>query len=223
MANITGIMLNWKREANVVRIVAGWRESGIIRDGIVWNNNPAAPFTHDWANVITATRNLGLYTRFAAASLALDECLLIQDDDLALPRESLARLYEEWQADPDVLHGVFGRAPKADGGYARNLRGETETPVVLTRVLLARREYAGEFFRHAPRFDAIQRNGVPYGNGEDIIFSYCAMRASGRLNRLHRVAVQELPAPHAVHAINWNAHVAHRTRLMRACEAWLRA
>jgi len=47
-------------------------------------------------------------------------------------------------------------------------------------------------------------------------------QASGRLNRVHRVAVNELPAPHSIHGRNWKGHVAHRTRLLRACEAWLK-
>lgn len=31
----------------------------------------------------------------------------------------------------------------------------------------------------------------------------------------------ELPASHSIHGRNWQAHINHRTRLLRACEAWL--
>ena len=129
---------------------------------------------------------------------------------------------DAWNDDPDIIHGVFGRAPKPNGSYARNIGGDAESPIVLTRVLVAHRRYASQFFQVAPTFDAVQRDGKPAGNGEDIIFSYVAMSQSGRLNRVHRVAVNELPAPHSIHGRNWKGHVAHRTRLLRACEAWLK-
>lgn len=219
---ITGIILNWKRPVNVQRIVAGWIAGGIVTEAIVWNNNPDAPLRPiAGAKVINAGQDLGLYSRFAAACLAQHECLLIQDDDLELPPASLATLHAAWQADPNVIHGVFGRTPKPDGSYARNVQGDAEVPVALTRVLFAHRRYAARFFEVVPRFAELQREGRPAGNGEDIIFSYTARKASGRLNRVHRVAVTELPAPHSIHGRNWQAHINHRTRLLRACEAWL--
>ncbi|MCA9270488.1 MAG: glycosyltransferase [Planctomycetales bacterium] len=222
MNQVTGVILNWKRPTNVARILSGWQASGIVNEAIVWNNNPAATFRHPWANVVNAAQDMGLYTRFAAACLARHDCVLIQDDDLELPAESLRALVDAWQDDPDIIHGVFGRAPKPDGSYARNIGGDADSPVVLTRVLVAHRRYASQFFQVAPAFDDIQQGGKPVGNGEDIIFSYVARKASGRLNRVHRVAVNELPAPHSIHGRNWKGHVAHRTRLLRACEAWLK-
>ena len=221
---ITGVLMNWRRPANVARIVAGWHAGGIVTEAIVWNNNPDPKFALPLglpAKVISTRQDLGLYTRFAAACLAANECVLIQDDDLELSVESLRRLHEGWQGDPDVLHGVFGRAPKWDGSYAKNIVGNGNVPVVLTRVLLAHRRYAAEFFAVAPAFEAIQRDGRPCGNGEDIILSYTARSASGRLNRVHGIPVHELPAPHAIHGRNWAAHIAHRSRLLNACEAWL--
>ncbi|MEX2139798.1 MAG: hypothetical protein WD894_11090 [Pirellulales bacterium] len=221
-AGITGVVLNWKRSPNVTRIVNCWRESDLVTEAIVWNNNPDEIVRHDWAKVINAQQDLGLYTRFAAACLAQNECVLVQDDDLELPVESLRALYEFWQRDSTILHGIFGRAPKPDGAYAQDLRHDGEAPIVLTRVLLAHRRYFGAFFEFSPAFDAIQRDARPSGNGEDIIFSYTVMRHSGRLNRTHRLPVAELPAPHSIHGRDWKSHVAHRTRLLRACEAWLK-
>jgi len=222
MNEVTGVILNWKRPTNVARILGAWQASGILTEAIVWNNNPAATFRHHWAKVVNAAQDMGLYTRFAAACLANNDCVLIQDDDLELPTKSLRALLDAWQSDPDIIHGVFGRAPKPDGSYARNIGSDTDSPIVLTRVLVAHRRYASRFFQVAPTFDDVQQGGKPAGNGEDIIFSYAAMRESGRLNRVHRIKVNELPAPHSIHGRNWNAHVAHRSRLLRACEIWLK-
>lgn len=221
MSGITGILLNWKRPENVTRIVRAWRESNIVTEGIVWNNDATFLYKDDWAKVVNGNTDLGLYTRFAAACLASHRCVLIQDDDLLVPDQSLKDLHNAWVGEPDVLHGIFGRAPKDDGSYARNVMGNAEAPIVLTRVLLADRCYAAEFFLHAPRFEHIQQHGHPRGNGEDILFNYVVQRCSGRLNRTHDVSVKELPAPHAIHGRDWKCHVEHRTKLMHACEAWL--
>jgi len=222
MNNVTGVILNWKRPTNVARILSGWQAGGVVSEAIVWNNNPAATFRHQWANVINAAQDMSLYTRFAAACLASNDCVLIQDDDLELPVESLRSLVDAWQIDSNIIHGVLGRAPKPDGSYARNIGGHAESPIVLTRVLVAHRRYASKFFQVAPAFADVQQGGKPAGNGEDIIFSYVAMSESGRLNRVHRLAVRELPAPHSIHGRNWKGHVTHRTRLLRRCEAWLK-
>ena len=219
MSGITGVVLNWTRPDNVVQIVNGWRDSGII-EGIVWNNNSAAPLVLDgWAQVINASEDFGLYTRFAAASMARNECVLIQDDDICLPPKSIASLYAAWQSDPDILHGIFGRMPDAFGRYLIEDRIEASVPIVLTRALLAHRRYALQFFEFAPAFEELQRRGRPYGQGEDIIFSYAVMRRSGRLNRVHRLPVVELPSPNAINLRNRREHLAHRTLIMRACIA----
>ncbi len=221
MNGITGVILNWKRPTNVARILSSWKTGGIVDEAIVWNNNKDVTFRDDWASVVNTNEDMGLYTRFAAASLARNDCVLIQDDDLEVPVESLQVLFDAWRADPEIVHGVFGRAPKSDGSYARNIGGNADSPIVLTRILLAHRRYASRFFQVAPTFDELQREGRPAGNGEDIVFSYVARHASGRLNRVHLVPLTELPAPHSIHGRNWKAHVKHRTRLLKACEQWL--
>lgn len=222
MPSLTGVILNWKRADNVRRILSGWQEASLVEHAIVWNNNPAIYFRHPWAKAINSSEDLGLYTRFAAACLAPTEAVLIQDDDVLLPPASIDRLAEEWHREPDRLHGVFGRGPRPeDGSYAAKFRGDHDVPIALTRALVGARRYAAEFFATAPQFAELQSGSSPPGNGEDIIFSYVAMRHSGRPNRVHDVEVTELPAPHSIWERDRTDHMAHRTALMRACQAWL--
>jgi UDP:flavonoid glycosyltransferase YjiC (YdhE family) len=221
MTPLTAVILNWARPENVLRIVNAWQSGGQVAEAIVWNNCADRALTHDWARTINAGQDMGLYSRFAAACLARHDAVLIQDDDLELPAPSLAALIEAWRADPDIIHGVFGRAPKPDGSYARRINGDAEAPIILTRALIVHRRHLSRFFAVAPSFEAVQRHAKPSGNGEDILFSYVVRQASGRLHRTHAVAVNELPAPDPIHRRNGDAHQAHRTRMLRGCEDWL--
>ena len=123
----------------------------------------------------------------------------------------------------NLFGGIFGRAPRRDGSYARAIRGNAECPVVLTRALLTHRSNIAEFFRIAPIFDEIQRDSSPAGNGEDIIFSYVVRNRSGRLNRIHAVPKIELDDTDSLNGRDRAGHIAHRSRLMRACAVWLKA
>ena len=223
MSGVSAVVLNWKRPANVHLILDSWRASGLIDQAIVWNNNPDTDFRHDWATVVNASPDLGLYTRFAAVALAAHPTVLVQDDDVHLPSSTISALLDAWTAQPRILHGLFGRGPRNDGSYARDLEGDQPAPIILTRALVTQRRHAARFFHAAPLFEHLQTGSTPQGNGEDIIFSYAVRHWTRRLHRVHALAREELPAADAIHQRDWGAHVAHRTRLMQAGEAWLAA
>jgi hypothetical protein len=223
---ITAVMLSWKRPGNLPRIVESWQQVPEITERIIWNNNPDVKLADLGATVISASQDLGLYSRFAAGGLARNGAVLMQDDDLLLPPATIRRLLSEWQRDPDILHGIFGRKARPDGSYdPRNVlaRGGQSRDVllVLTRALVFRREYCGDFLGDVrTHFDPIQSSSRPYGNGEDILLNFLARKRTGRLNRIHPVPWKELPGPHAIYKRGGHYH--HRTQLLRACEAWLR-
>jgi hypothetical protein len=221
---MTGVILNWRRPENVAVIVQQWLASGVVDEAIVFNNRAAEPLAPvgplaDARIVNAAVDNVfGLHARFSAALHARNRCVLIQDDDLLLPAATLDTLGAHWEADPAVIHGLFGRNPRADGGYATSVElREASVEVVLTRALVVDREYIPEYFRHFRRFDLDR--GDPPGNGEDIVFSYVVALLSGRRHRVHALPVYALPAPHAVQHLR--GHRRHRDRVMRACRAWL--
>ena len=223
---ITAVMLSWKRPGHLPQIVKSWQQVPEITERIIWNNNPDVKLADLGATVISASQDVGLYSRFAAGGLARNRTILMQDDDLLLPHATIRRLVSEWQREPDILHGIFGREPRPDGSYdPRNIlaRGgqSRNVPIVLTRAVVFRREYCGDFLGDVrPHFDPIQDSSRPYGNGEDILLSFLARKRTGRLNRIHPVSWKELPGPHAIY--KRRGHNQHRTELLRACEAWLR-
>ena len=214
-------MLNWKRPENVAAIVAGWRANPLIDKGIVWNNSSSGlpPFTPGDDVVLVAPGcNVGLNGRFFAASMIEHECVLVQDDDLELPPETVNRLHEAWKANPEIIHGLFGRRPSPDGSYNFRNAPSGECPIVLTGAAVVSRLNVCRMLMHLPEFAAIQSAGQPKGNGEDIIFSYVVRLYSGRMNRVHRLPMKPLPAPEAIS--RWSGHAKHRTCVLRACEDW---
>lgn len=218
---ISSMLLNWKRPANSRQIISGWEQSSLITEVFVWNNDIATSVRTLNASALTvdASANAGVYPRFLLPCLATNECVLIQDDDLLIPEDTIARLYCHWKRDPYVIHGIFGRNRRSDGTYGAAVLGDREAPVILTRIAMLHRMYFSLFWSCVNDFRAIQRAAIPKGNGEDIIMSYVVRRHSGRLNKVHRLKVIELPAPYAI--CDLETHYLHRTRLMHFCEQWL--
>lgn len=165
--------------------------------------------------------------RFAAGCLARNECVLVQDDDILLPPETIYTLHKHWQEDRDVLHGLFGRDPRpGDSSYARESNlVNADVRVVLTRALVCDRKLLGLFFAdevvgcYVPEVTELQAHSNPRGNGEDIILGYVACWRSGRRNKVYALPRRELPAPDAIHARgDVKDHWRHRTRLMQLME-----
>lgn len=228
-AGVTVVLLHWNRLENLTRrIIPLYMAMDLVAEILVVNNNAADRgkiCSGDKVQVIEATRDLGLDSRFAAALMAKTEAVLIQDDDLALPRQSMEALYQAWLADGERLHGCFGRVPTAENRYAYLMdQVNAFVPIVLTRVLLAGRALVPLFFS-AREHRAIKSARAGYAkfgtnpeNGEDIIFSYAVARRFGKEHRIHQLDVMELPTGAGALSKDLGSFWAHRTEIMRAAQ-----
>jgi len=217
---ISAVMLNWARKDNVTNIVNSWRASALIDDAVIWNNNPQerVEMPYQQLIVINSSHDMGVTTRFNAALLTKNNCILIQDDDLLLPANTLEQLYERWKEDPLIIHGLFGRRPQPDGTYGYEARrSNMSCDIVLTRALLVSRLHIAHFFTELPFFADILDEGVPKGNGEDIVFSYVVKHRTGKQNRVYDYPLIELPAHESIHK-RWPDHKAHRTKIVQRCQ-----
>lgn len=219
---LTVVLLNWARPENVLRNIGMYAGFSIVKQVICFNNG--APLACDKlppkAVLIEASQDVGLYSRFAAASLATTEAVLHTDDDLFVPEPTLSHLYHSWLQRPGNCHGLYGRS--VHQGYdPRDAFGEVE--VVLTRALVCSRRISVAASHATPRFEDLACE--PVGNGEDIILSFAAMADSRQPNRSY-------PLPHvnypgfggkddaakstAIH-LRWPGHRAHRGRVVERC------
>jgi len=163
--------------------------------------------------LIQASTNLGVYTRFAAASLARTDAVFHTDDDIVVPESTLEILFQAWRAAPNSCHGLFGRAVRPV--YQRpTIFGPVE--VLLTRAVVCSRRVNNYALSMTPLFEDLR--SVPHGNGEDIILSFAAMASSRSLNFAHRLEYRDYEdeATHAIHR-NWPHHYEHRQKVVDRC------
>jgi len=219
---MTIVMLNWKRPDNVRRIVPRLMQAKHVKHVLIWDNTGAARmrFPTERVTVIRSTKDMSLFTRFAAGALADTDAIMYHDDDVLIQPKVLDTLYKRWDADPDVLHTLFGRKLQKDGTYAAEVKGNGEAPLTLTTAVLTHKQYVLDAMQMAYTLDSLVRQGRPLGNGEDILLSYAAMRASGRPQQVHALAYKRLPDPYAIHR-RWGGHGKFRTQLCEACAAWV--
>lgn len=220
---ISVVLMNWKRPENVQRILTHLYGLDLVGEVIVWNNNPDCAresfmVEHQKGVLIESSRDMSLFTRFSAATLARHECVLYHDDDVLLPQKTITGLYTKWQDEPDRIYGPLGRRRKSGNRYSSPTRSGA-APIILTTAMISKREYASMAlrFRDHPDIAPLLREGVPYGNGEDLVISYVAMRESGKQNMTCNLSVKKLSRPHPI-CLRWPQHFNYRTRLMRALD-----
>ncbi len=223
MPTLAAVMLNWRRPENVVRIARNWVECPLLNKRIIWGNKyPLLPLPTEISTIWSNT-DLGLYTRFHAGILSRCDAVFMQDDDLLIPHETITQLFERWQERPNRIHGLFGRTPRRDGTYAQSYDHYTGAcDIVLTRCMIVSSELLRRFMVDVQQFLHLQ--AVTYGNGEDIILSHVAKRYSGHPNMIWDYPREEL-SDEGVSI--WDRegrrkHQDHRTKVMHACQEWLR-
>ena len=223
---ITIVMLNWRRPKYVEINVAQYFAYRLVSEILIFSNTGLPldfTFLPKQPTVISATTDLGLYTRFTTAVLGHNECVMHVDDDLLIPEATVNRLYSAWCENRQVCHSLHGR--KVTNGYVReNVYGHVE--VVLTRCLMVTRDLCAHALTHVHHFDDLTCE--PYGNGEDIILSFTALKRSGQLNRAYHLPYDNHPGyadgesgqdTLSIHK-RWNGHEEHRSRLVNRCRAY---
>jgi Glycosyl transferase family 64 domain len=152
----------------------------VVNNGVPFNSPPKE------CTLITSNSDLGLFSRFAIASLCLTPAVAIVDDDLEIPEMSMRFLYEMWKQKPDILHGIDGRCISGEGYGYGDYYGQC--PIVLTRGLITTPEMCAKAMTHIRKFQN-DVQGVPVGNGEDILLSFVA----GGRNMAYPVPITPLP------------------------------
>lgn len=218
---LTVVMLNWARPANVTKFVSSYLQMRCVSAVTVINCNPATTCC-DTADVrvlnIQCDSDPGLTARFAGAALARTDLVLFADDDIELPEITVMQLLNAQQIYGGAS-GIFGRCPGPDGVYPANadyVYGNV--PIVLTRAVVVPAVICGQAARYTHQM-VKELGGSPYGNGEDIVLSYTAMRANqGKLNWASKLPYRnrDWDSESAI-SVRYADHAKHRSAVVRWC------
>lgn len=232
-------IMNWERTEHVKAIVAQYATYNCVREIIIWNSNPkereALAELDELDKVYTlhlGGKDLGLTARFAAASMttvrdgetpeeATGDAVWIQDDDLLWSETGMEQLFQAQQAEPDVVHGIWGRMPTQAETYSVNEppASITNAAIILTKTLVCSKWHVAQFWRISAHLEDFFRSVKPRANGEDIAFSLAALAAQhGKLHKVHphlKKHVKELPQEHESINRRVNNHLALRKALVK--------
>lgn len=176
----TVILLNWKRPNNVITIVNGLQQYSFIEEIIVSNGHPKNQLLFKHLNKVKCYNDsklnsiYGLDLRFLRGLNAKTNKLIILDDDLLIDCNNLTKLVTVYENNPTRIVGFEGRNMDGDGHYYKAPKNSTICDIVLTRLLVCDKELCNLFFKCKPIVENLYKEGVPYGNGEDILFSFIA-------------------------------------------------
>jgi hypothetical protein len=183
------IILNWDRANIVEKIVEKYSQYNCIDDIIIWNNNKNHHLSFDNPSIKTINTNwdLSLDTRYAAFYLAKNDNILLHDDDLELPEESVEYLFQKYLQDPDRIHATHGRNLENGKYKVKDCYGEVD--IVLTRAQIINKKYANMYFNKSYLFSSLRKYSC--GNGEDIVMNYIVRSITGKKNLAYNIFLED--------------------------------
>ena len=212
------IILNWKRPENIKKLINHYQSMDCIDEIIISNCNEDTAITNDTNKVrifndYSEKGNdvFGLDLRFVCGLRAKYNTLIICDDDMQLAENDVKK----------ILHIYHQNDKRIVGNKGRDLRNRYEptdvwgeqTDIILTQFLVCQKKMCHLFFLCKPMVEEIYESGTPYGNGEDIFFSFIVGIYFRTKHRSVNTHFKQLPEPHAIsHLPN---HRSYRDKLCR--------
>tara|TARA_B100001758_G_scaffold247925_1_gene268599 strand:+ start:2303 stop:3124 length:822 start_codon:yes stop_codon:yes gene_type:complete len=218
--NYSVIILNWKRPTNVMHIVDKIHDYSEIKEIVISNGHPNNILNFkQFDKVICYDDSIfntfyGLDLRFLRGSHAKYNKLIFMDDDVLLENDNLTKLLMQYELNPNKIVGYEGRSMDHDLHYGKVPAKSVECDIVLTRLLVCDKILCELFFRCKPLVEAIYREGIPYGNGEDILLSFIAKIYYNidKHSLVHKLYITELPNQNSI-----NAHPSHLEYRKKLC------
>lgn len=211
------IILSWKRPENIRRILDVETRYQCVNEVIVFNNNAASTlrYSHPKVKTLNASCDFGLRTRWIAAALAINDAVILHDDDLLLPEATIRRLVKGVITDPQRAYSLHGRVTSSDDDYRKCQKALDQADIVLTRATAINRDLIPILLFYEAAF---RRAGfrLPKNNGEDIFLSYCLTYCFGKRHKILRLPHTKLPDHDAISCRPNHYH--ERTEVLRVCK-----
>tara|TARA_R110001599_G_scaffold216676_1_gene414929 strand:- start:131 stop:1084 length:954 start_codon:yes stop_codon:yes gene_type:complete len=217
--NYSLIILNWKRPKNVIEIVQKVYDYPYIDEIIISNGHPNTILTFTELSKIRSfddtinNKYYGLDLRFLRGVSAKNNKLIIMDDDIVIDHSNLTKLLTHYEKNPNKLVGIEGRNMEHDYHYGKVGWKSVECDIVLTRLVVCDKVLCELFFRCKPIIEHVYKQGVPYGNGEDIFLSFIAklFYKVEKHTLVIGLNIKELPNNNSIHMTT--THIPYRKHL----------
>jgi hypothetical protein len=170
---ISAVLLSWRRPENLPQIVRELRKNPLIKEVLVWNNNPQIALKSDEAIIINSAHNFLPLARYCLVPLTKHPLIWFQDDDLLISAEKLDAIVSAYSAGPNCIYGCRGRN-LIQGRYGRAI-AYGECDIILGQSMLFHKKL---FYEVAPTFHALGS----IERGDDIAFSLLCRRKHFAVN-----------------------------------------
>jgi hypothetical protein len=186
MTKCSVVLLSWHRPKNINSIIEKYNNYSIIEEIIVWNNNNLFLINSNLSKVkiINTNKDLGLNSRFSAALLCQNRCVIVHDDDLMLSEPNIKGLVDAFTSDYCRVYTYEGRN-LIDNSYTNvpgpgrieKVSSSTEVDICLTRATCFDKNLAAEYLRLS---DVVFYDTSICLNAEDILLSYISKNYFGK-------------------------------------------
>ena len=195
MPEVTAILLNWKREENVLQMIRSLKNQTVKPDIMIWDNGwqpdsiwEAPCFMEETYNPDThyflSPKNYRTAPRWLLASLALTPYILVMDDDLIITKNDFVEIALRVSQKYNQIIGVEGREVVTRGSqviygggeYPFPKSGDVQTQIVLGKCMFLKREWLSRVPLVVPGWNWMHR-------GDDIIINWYVNKFKGILSK----------------------------------------
>lgn len=214
------VLLNWQRTNLLKNALNKYVKYNIIKDIVVVNNNKSIhlDYYNHKTTIINANKDLGLFSRYIVAPLMQTEAIIFIDDDMVIHEKVIENLYNNWQKEQFLIHGLVGRQINENMSYnIEEKEGVDDYPIVLTKCCMTHKNIVIKTLRYVHKFNKCFYDSQPLGNGEDILMSIVALKHNNKNNKVYNFPYNEYTnTNNGIHE-RWHKHLSHRTEVVRWC------
>ena len=170
---ISAVLLSWRRPKNLQSIVRSLWQNPLVKEVLIWNNNPEITLKGDQAIIINSAHNFFPFARYCLVPLTKHPLVWFQDDDLLISPQQLDAIVSAYSMAPHRIYGCRGRN-LVQGRYGPAIiYGECD--IILGQSMLFHKQLLYEV---TPALNAL----APMERGDDIAFSLLCQRKHFAVN-----------------------------------------
>lgn len=193
---ISIVLLTYKRRENCQKIINQYETYALVDEILVASNDGFIPkSTNGKTRTVVFNNKHSLYARYYLALESTNEFIFLSDDDFLISENELKKMFLCAIAEPEKIHGYFGRDLFFNLFYGKFIDGEDRyVDIVLPGFSIVTRKMCQRFvpFINSKMISFLKRInlflGFNQGNGEDILFALLSKKENNQKHKTHNVS-----------------------------------